>query len=190
MKNKVVVIGGSGFLGSYVASNLAENNYQTYIYDLKRPKLLLDNQYFIKGDISQTDKLLETIKNAKYVYNFAALADLDMAQNKPRLTAEINIMGNLNALEACKIYSVERYIFASSIYVFSKEGGFYRCSKQSAENYIEEYYKQYKVNYTILRYGSLYGKGADHSNNIYRTIRKGLETNELSYEGNMESIRE
>ena len=190
MRDKVVVIGGSGFLGSYVAEKLSKRNYDTIIYDQKEPIKLLKNQIFIKGDIKDAKKLIHTVKETKYVYNFAALADLDAAQTQPLSTVEINVLGNVNVLEACRLSKVERYVFASSIYVFSKEGGFYRCSKQSAETYIEEYNNQYNLDYTILRYGSLYGKGADSSNNIYKIIKKALKTKTLIYEGNIEAIRE
>jgi UDP-glucose 4-epimerase len=46
----------------------------------------------------------------------------------------------VNALEACRINKVKKYMFASSVYVNSKEGGFYKASKQSAEIYVEEYF--------------------------------------------------
>ena len=42
-------------------------------------------------------------------------------------------------LEACRKAAVKRYVFASSLYVYGKSGGFYRCSKQSCEVYIENY---------------------------------------------------
>ena len=47
-------------------------------------------------------------------------------------------------------------MYASTIYVDS-DMGFYKCSKKAAEDYISEYKKIYNLNYTIFRYGSLYG---------------------------------
>ena len=81
-------------------------------------------------------------------------------------------------------------MFASSIYVHSREGGFYRCSKQASEAYIEEYKRFYGLNYTILRYGSLYGPRADNSNGLYRIISSALKNGVVSYEGHPESMRE
>ena len=80
-------------------------------------------------------------------------------------------------------------MYASSVYVYSREGGFYRCSKQAAEHYVEEYQRAYGLNFTILRYGSLYGPRADASNGLYRIVRDALTRGSISYEGN-ESIRE
>ena len=68
-----------------------------------------------------------------------------------------------------------RYIYASTVYVYSRDGGFYRCSKQAAEHYVEEYQRSYGLDYTILRYGSLYGPRSDHRNGLYRIVKNALE---------------
>ena len=118
------------------------------------------------------------------------MADLNQALNNPVKTVKINILGNLNVLEACRIHNVERFIYASTVYVHSREGSFYRCSKQSSEYYVEEYQKVYNLDYTILRYGSLYGSRADNTNGMYRIISSALKTGKVQYEGNIESMRE
>jgi UDP-glucose 4-epimerase len=81
-------------------------------------------------------------------------------------------------------------VYASSVYVYSREGGFYRCSKQAAENYVEEYQRAYGLDFTILRYGSLYGPRADETNGLYRIVRDALAEGSITYEGNPESVRE
>ena len=81
-------------------------------------------------------------------------------------------------------------MYASTIYVFSKQGGFYRCSKQSAEHYVEEYQQTCGLEYSILRYGSLYGPRSDSSNGLFRIVKQALETGKIQYEGNPESVRE
>jgi UDP-glucose 4-epimerase len=85
---------------------------------------------------------------------------------------------------------VKRFVYASTVYVYSREGGFYRCSKQAAEHYVEEYQRAYGVDYTILRYGSLYGPRSDETNGLFRIVRDALQRGFLSYEGNPDSIRE
>ena len=102
----------------------------------------------------------------------------------------MNVLGNVMLLEACHKAKVERYIFASALYVFSRDGGFYRCSKQSAEHYIEEYQRAYGLDFTILRYGSLYGPRSDHRNGLWRIVKNALDTGTVSYEGSSESMRE
>ena len=187
---KVVVVGGSGFIGSHVADCLSDNGYQVTIFDHIHSPWLREGQDMVIGDILDTEALEQTIKGAKFVYNFAALADLNQALNNPVKTVKINILGNLNVLEACRIHNVERFIYASTVYVHSREGSFYRCSKQSSEYYVEEYQKVYNLDYTILRYGSLYGPRADNTNGMYRIISSALKTGKVQYEGNIESMRE
>jgi UDP-glucose 4-epimerase len=89
-----------------------------------------------------------------------------------------------------RIHDVQRFVYASTVYVYSREGGFYRCSKQSSEHYVEEYQRVFGLNYTILRYGSLYGPRADHSNGLYRIVKNALDTGVLHYQGSRDSLRE
>ena len=138
---KAVVVGGSGFIGSHVADCLSDNGYQVVIFDNVQSPWLRKDQDMVINDILNGEKLKEVIKNSEVVYNFAALADLNQTVDQPIKTAEINILGNLNVLEACRINKVKRFVYASTVYVYSREGGFYRCSKQSSEHYVEEYQK-------------------------------------------------
>lgn len=188
--DKVCVIGGSGFMGSHAADALSDQGYRTCIFDRVSSPWLRPDQHMICGDIRDGDLLDQALSGCSAVYNFAAIADLDEALNKPRETVSINILGNVNILEACRRHNVERFMYASTVYVHSKEGGFYRCSKQAAEQYVEEYQRIYGIDYTILRYGSLYGPRSDHHNNLWRIVKKALESGKISYEGSSEAIRE
>ena len=190
MTKKALVIGGSGFIGSHVADHLSLSGYETTIFDIIPSPWLRNDQTMIIGDINNFLDVEEAVKSSNYVYNFAALADLNLSLNKPKKTAEINILGNLNVLEACHKYKINRFIYASSVYVHSREGGFYRCSKQASEAYIEEYHKAYGLDYTILRYGSLYGPRADHSNGLLEIVKTALEKKKLVYRGHPDAMRE
>jgi UDP-glucose 4-epimerase len=187
---KAVVVGGSGFIGSHVADCLSENGYEVVIFDNVKSPWLRKDQDMIIGDILNGEVVKEVIKDSEVVYNFAALADLNQAVDQPIKTAEINILGNLNVLEACRVSKVERFVYASTVYVFSREGGFYRCSKQSSEHYVEEYQKAYGLDYTILRYGSLYGPRANNTNGLFRIVDSALKTGKIQYKGDIESMRE
>ncbi len=190
-KNSIVtVIGGSGFLGSHVADQLSEAGYSVRIYDKVESPWKRTDQEMIIGDLLDSDLLNKTIAGSDSVYNFAALADLEQASKQPIETVQINILGNTLALEACRLHGVKRFICASTVYVYSREGGFYRCSKQAAEHYVEEYQRFYGLDYTILRYGSLYGPRADNSNGLLRIVRSALEVGVLRYQGNPDALRE
>jgi len=187
---KAVVVGGSGFIGSHVADHLTQAGYQITIYDKTYSKYLRKEQDMVVGDVQDSDKLHQVIAGAGVVYNFAALADLNQAIKEPIKTININILGNLNVMEACHKYGVKRFIYASTVYVHSREGGFYRCSKQASEAYVEEYQRIYGLDYTILRYGSLYGPRADESNGLYRIVKSALESGIVRYEGDVDAMRE
>lgn len=190
LDKSVTVIGGSGFLGSHVADQLSISGYKVRIFDNSRSDWLRKDQELIIGDILDKAALADAIEGSDYVYNFAALSDLNEALTKPYEAAEINILGNLNALEACVKARVRRFVYASTVYVQSREGGFYRCSKQSAEIFVSEYQKVYGLDYTILRYGSLYGPRSGPSNGLYRIIKRALDEGVISYHGSAEAHRE
>ena len=187
---KAVVIGGSGFIGSHVADHLSDNGYQVVIYDRSASQWLRRDQDIVIGDVQDAKKISETIAGSEVVYNFAALADLNQALDQPIKTVNINILGNLNVMDACRIHGIKRFIYASTVYVHSREGGFYRCSKQASESYIEEYQRVYGLDYTILRYGSLYGPRADETNGLYRIVKSALDNGIVKYEGDAEAMRE
>ena len=189
-KRKVLVIGGSGFLGSHVADALSDAGYDVYILDRSQSLWLRKDQKMIIGDILDHELVDRSVANCYAVYNFAAIADLNEAINRPIDTIKINILGNANILEACVNHKVKRFIYASTVYVNSREGGFYRCSKQASEQYIEEYSKKYGLEYTVLRYGSLYGPRSDQHNGLWRIVKKAVDTGKVSYQGNVEAMRE
>ncbi|MDA9252868.1 NAD(P)-dependent oxidoreductase [Flavobacteriaceae bacterium] len=160
MKGEVVVFGGSGFLGSHVADFLSNEGYAVKIFDLKKSKYLNSNQKMIIGNILDRNQIKKAVKGAKIVYHFAAIADIKEAQENPIDAVEVNILSTTYILDACREFNVERFIYGSTIYVYSEHGSFYRSTKQASELIIENYQKVYDLNYTILRYGSLYGPRA------------------------------
>lgn len=190
MSKQVCILGGGGFLGSHVADALTSQGYKVRIFDIKKSPWINGDQEMICGDLLEVSQLENAIKGCEIVYNFAALSDLNEAINKPIETVKINILGNVNALDLCVKHKVKRFIYASSVYVYGREGGFYRCSKHAAEQYIEEYQKMYGLNFTILRYGSLYGPRSDISNGLFRMVKNVLEAKEILYEGDIEAVRE
>jgi len=188
--NKACVIGGSGFLGSHVADALSDKGYQVTVFDQNVSPWLRADQEMIVGDLMDQANIFDAISGSEVVYNFAGLSDINEALSKPMETARLNILGNLHVLDACRLHKVKRFMYASSVYVYSREGGFYRCSKQAAEHYIEEYQRAFGVDYTILRYGSLYGPRSDERNGLYRIVSAALESGILHYEGSRETLRE
>lgn len=190
MKGKVIVFGGAGFLGSHVADLLSDKGYSVEVFDLKKSKYLKSNQKMIIGNILNRNEIKKAVKDAKFVYHFAAIADIKEAQENPVEAVEVNILSTTYILDACREFKVERFIYGSTIYVYSDHGSFYRSTKQASELIIENYKKIYNLNYTILRYGSLYGPRANHFNFINRIIIQALKEKKIIREGNGEELRE
>ncbi len=185
-----IVFGGSGFLGSHVADALTEAGHKVRVYDLLESRYLKPSQEMIIGDILDGNRVADALKDVEILYNFAGIADLDEATNKPIETVNFNILGNTILLDAAVKQKIKRFIYASTVYVYSDSGSFYRCSKIACENYIETYQKQYGMPYTILRYGTLYGLRADGRNSICRYITQALHEGKITYRGCGDEVRE
>ncbi|HAK89637.1 MAG: NAD-dependent epimerase [Nitrospirae bacterium GWB2_47_37] len=186
----VIVFGGSGFLGSHVADALSEAGHQVTIYDIRKSDYLRQNQQMVVGDILDEKKVDESVKGKDIIYNFAGIADIDEASKNPVETIKYNILGNTILLESAIRHKVKRFVYASTVYVFSDSGSFYRCSKAACENYIDVYRKQHGLDYTILRYGTLYGTRADARNSVCRFITQAMREKKITYPGDGSEIRE
>ena len=187
---KVLVTGGAGFLGSHVADALSEAGHQVTVFDLRRSPYLRDDQVMVTGNLLDQGMLENLVTGHQVVYHFAGIADIDECARKPVETVKYNILGTVMLLEACRKNDVKRFIFASSAYVFSNTGLFYRSSKQACELFISDYAEKYGLKYTSLRYGSLFGDRADERNSIYRILKQALETGKIVYSGTGNEVRE
>jgi len=189
-KGRAVVFGGSGFLGGHIADRLCEQGYSTVIADLVPSAYLRREQQFVQCDVLDFEKVGRIVEGADFVYNTAAIADIEEAAQNPLSTVRVNILGTTHILEACRLHQVKRFLFASTVYVFSHRGSFYRSSKQACEKIIENYHEQFGLDFTILRYGSLYGPRASETNSLRRYVRQALESGKIRRTGDGEELRE
>lgn len=187
---KIIVFGGAGFLGSHIADKLSESGHEVTIFDLRPSPWLRHDQTMITGNVLDEEVVNQAVAGCDVVYNFAGIADIGEAGSRPVDTVRFNILGNTIILEAARLAKVKRFVFASSLYVYSQSGGFYRCSKQASELFIENYHQVYGLEYTNLRYGSLYGPRADNRNAVYRFAREALEKGCITYYGRPTALRE
>ena len=188
--SKVVVIGGSGFIGSHIADELSRRGYKVIIFDQVPSPWLQEGQEMVIGDIHDLKAVTKAVKGAKYLYHVAGIADLGESTKRPYDTVQFNIMGTTVALEAAVQANVECFIYASTMYVYSNYGSFYRASKQAAETVIEAYHEKYNIDFTLLRYGSLYGPRAQDWNGLKRYVDQVVRTGKLEYSGTGKERRE
>ena len=188
--NKVLVTGSSGFIGSHVADSLEKNGYQIILFDADPSKYKTDNQEEFIGDILSPEDIEKAMKDCEYIFHFAAQADISSSGDDPTKTLHNNIIGTQNILEIARRNNVNRIMFASTIYVYSELGSFYRVSKQACEKIIEEYQREFGLDYTILRFGSLYGPRANDFNAIRSFLIHAIKEKKIIRRGDGEELRE
>jgi len=188
--DKIVVIGGSGFMGSHTADALSQKGYEVIIYDKYKSEWLRDDQQMVLGDILDYESVCSVMEGATAVYHYAGIADIGEAHNRPLDTINLNVMGTTIALEASVNVGIKRFLYASTMYVYSPYGSFYRASKQAAETVIEAYHSKYDLEYTLLRYGSLYGPRSQNWNGLRRFVNQVVREGKLDYFGSGKERRE
>jgi UDP-glucose 4-epimerase len=187
---RVLVTGGAGFVGSHVADELSLAGHEVRLLDVRPSPFLRHDQEQVVGSITDEELVSQAISGCDVVYHFAGLADLDDARSRPIDSVTQNVLGTVIMLAAAQTAGVTRFVHASTIYVYSERGGFYRCSKQAAELYTEEYQRRYGMDFTILRFGTLYGPRADRRNSVHRLLDDALTTRQVRCEGTGDEMRE
>ncbi len=176
---KILITGGAGFIGSHVGDLLIENNYEVAIVDnLSTGKLenINPKAVFYKCDIRDSEifKIIETVKPQIIIHKAAQLSVRNSVED-PVNDANINIIGGLNVLEACRKLKVEKVIFASSGGVVYGEQQYfpadenhptkpispYGVAKLTFEKYLYYYNYTFGLKYTALRYANIYGPRQD-----------------------------
>ncbi len=187
---KIIVFGGSGFLGSHVADELTTLGHDVTIFDRVTSRYLNKKNKMIVGNVLDADSVDAAVRGQDVVYNFAGMADLNASITRPYETIELNVLGNIRVLQAAAKANVSRFVYASTVYVFSKKGSFYGISKNVSERVVEEFFRQHDLPFTVIRYGSVYGPRSDKTNRIHRILMEALETKKVVFQGNGEEERE
>jgi UDP-glucose 4-epimerase len=187
---RILVTGGSGFLGSHIVEDLTQRGHTVISADLYPPTN--EHQYFehLFLDVCNFEALSDAVRGCDAIYNCAGIADLEIARLNPRKAIEVNILGTLNVIEAAYEQGVSRLLQASSVYVFSRHGSVYRTTKQAGENLVQDLCVSRNIGTTILRFGSLYGPRADAGNAIRRLVTQAVQENRMDFWGDGTEVRE
>lgn len=178
---KILVTGGSGFIGSRVVDQLVRAGHEVRVLDLKNPDRA--DVEFMEGTITSRDDVADAVHGIEAVYHLAAFSNVDMVKANPLTTVDYNIMGTARVLDECRLQNTGRFILASSVYVNDEKGHLYTTCKMASEMLCRNYNTLYELPYTILRYGTAYGPGSRDADVISVFVQRALEGNRLIIRG-------
>ena len=174
----ILVTGGAGFIGSNLVDRLIGKGDKVVIIDnLSTGKIenVRNGAKFYQLDICNK-KIVDVFKkeNIDIVYHKAAQVDVQKSIENPIFDGNVNILGTINILEACKATNAKKIIYSSSAAVYGDPKylgideehpinpiSYYGISKYTPENYMRMYNELYNIDYTILRYSNVYGIGQE-----------------------------
>lgn len=190
MKNFILVSGGSGYIGSNLIKNLLKKNYYVINIDIKKTSFSHKNLVKITIDLNNYNLIYKSLKkySISHIYHFAATSDIDFSVDNPKKTLNNNIFPTYNLLKIAELKKTKRFFFASTIYTNSSQGSYYRISKYCSEEIINEFYKLHGINFTIIRFGSLFGD-LKFKNTINNLITSGQTNKAYHRQGSGKEIR-
>ena len=168
---RIIVTGGSGFIGTNLCEYLIEKNYDFINLDINPPKVTGHREYWKEIDIRDKGLLSEIIEYFKPTYIINLAADLGMDHNSLE-NLQTNIIGTFNLLEAARRLDLKKFIQISTDEVYgslsnespmSKEGDLlkprspYSASKAAAEQIALSYFHTYGLPVIISRSSNNYG---------------------------------
>ncbi|MFC2007793.1 NAD-dependent epimerase/dehydratase family protein [Chloroflexota bacterium] len=183
----VLVTGGSGFIGSHIVDKLVEAGHSVRILDLKEPHRR--DVEFLRGNITSEEDVRKSSNGINIIYHIGAFSNIDLVKSHPVTTINSNIMGTVCLLEECRRQNVQRFIFASSVFVHDERGHLYTTAKLASEMMCKNFNTLYGLPYTILRYGTAYGPRSRDADVISVFIRNALEGKDLVIYGSGEQKR-
>ncbi|HET9721278.1 MAG TPA: NAD-dependent epimerase/dehydratase family protein [Solirubrobacteraceae bacterium] len=205
---RVLVTGGSGFIGSHVVDRLRARGHEPVIYDLRpspwHPASGPDAVETVLGSITDREALERALVTCDAVAHLAAVADVNDVHAEPEDAERINARGTVAVLEACRRADVKRVIYASTIWVYSDTESdevdeetllpppshLYTSTKLAGELYCKSYLELYGIDYTILRFGIPYGPRAREAAVIPAFVNKAFRGEPLTLSGDgMQSRR-
>ena len=184
---KILITGGLGFIGSYIADELIDEN-EVLIIDNKSTgkvenlqNINHENLTLIEKDLNDVD-LDDILTDVDYVFHLAAMASVPLSIENPSECIENNMDATIKLINACKNNNVKKIIFSSSSSVYGdntniplKESEYplpkspYAASKASGELFLKTYYEAYGLNYISLRYFNVFGPKQD-KNSQYAAV--------------------
>tara|TARA_B100001750_G_scaffold105579_1_gene83597 strand:- start:1666 stop:2547 length:882 start_codon:yes stop_codon:yes gene_type:complete len=181
---KVLIIGSEGFVGYNLVDGLSEK-FQILTSDITE-KNRLDN--YTQCDITNYDEVINTVKDVDVVINLATHS-LVSSLGEETKNAQVNIIGLLNILCACRENNIKKIIFTSASSLIgepeslkvsenhpTKPKTAYGITKLASEHYLRLFQELYKINFVIFRFFNIYGPY--QKNGLIPSLYKKISSNE------------
>jgi len=193
MKKRVLITGGSGFIGSALCKKLIERGYDVTTFDLVPSNLC---GHVIVGDILDCLGVKRAIGQTDYVFHLAGISDPTQINANLKKAFEINLDGTSNVSRACSRYNVP-LIFASTCCVYGnvkkhpsgEESPCNPCDLNGNFKLTSEKIVKEVPRFNILRYGTAYGKGMRKALAVRTFIERALENKPLLIHGSGKQTR-
>lgn len=199
---RVLVTGGSGFIGSHVVDKLRERGIRVRVFDMVMPTYRSDLEFY-HGSLLDLEALRMAMSGIDTVFHLAAVADVKDVYEDPYYSESINVRGTINVLEAARRGAKQRVIYGSTTWVYSEASAevvdentalrppthLYTATKIASEHYCQCYSKLYGVSATILRYGIPFGSRARDGAVIPVFVSKALRGEPLTIAGDGSQFR-
>lgn len=189
----VLVTGGSGFIGSHVVDALLSKGFSVRVFDQVKPESKAE---WFKGDLRSKEDVYNAVSDVEAVFHLAAVADVNVATTDPQLCLEINELGTLNLLNACSGHDVERFVLASTVWVYGRAVGqvteetpinlpadIYTKTKIGQEQLVHSWSNSHALRYTILRYDIPFGPRMRSNMAIAAFVRRAMNKEPISIFG-------
>lgn len=190
-KQKVVVTGGAGFIGSHIVDACIERGFDVHVIDdlsAGKRSRVHKKAAFHKLDIRHGDAIKPVIKNALYVFHTAALARVQLSIDDPIRTHDVNVNGTMNVLIAAHEGNVKKVIYSASSSAYGDQKKLplvetmpsdpkspYGLHKLVGEQYCKVWSLVYGLSTVSLRYFNVYGPRLDPDGAYALVIGKFLK---------------
>ncbi len=207
MRKNIVVTGGAGFIGSHLVDELIKRENNVFILDNLRYGLLENinlKAEFIRFDVmGDWRELSELFKRYQIdeVYHLVAEPYIPECYEFPEIFLDVNVIGVMNVLLACKKSGVKKILHYSSSEVYgSCEGKIsektpinpqstYAVSKLAGDRLCFTFFKEHNIPVVILRQFNMYGPRGSHKYVIPEIISQLLKSNQIRL-GNIKAERD
>jgi nucleoside-diphosphate-sugar epimerase len=151
---RVVVTGGSGFVGLHVMDCLRERNIGVVVFDRYTVPLHREDITFILGDVRDRAAIFQIVENSDGVIHLAAILGTQETINRPIPLVDVNIKGSINVFDACRTFKKKAVYIAVGNHWMNNP---YSITKTMAERFALMYNKEFNTKIAVVRGLNAYG---------------------------------